>query len=108
MTDLVLNFQGRTIKMSGPSSVIENLKADFELFVDIAVAPADVEMELIERPYEGAVQGRRLFKTRMCDVYGWGLKRFCDYGAGTVLFATNEGAVRRFSIFSAEPQLLHE
>jgi hypothetical protein len=55
-------------------------------------------------------QGLRLFRTRMAVAHGWGPRRVCDYGNGSVVVgeADPEQGVRELDVYSPDPEVAYE
>jgi hypothetical protein len=93
------------------ASVLENLGKDFEYFrVERPESEIKIRLELKAGAIDVHAEqpGPRLFKTKMCDVHGWGKKRFCNYGQGVWVRSMNEMSCRSFTIFGTETDLVYE
>lgn len=93
------------------AAALENLGKDFEYFrVEKMDGEIKIRLELKAAEFDiNAEQpGSRLFKTKMCDVHGWGAKRFCNYGRGVWVKASNGSSCRTFAVFGTDMDLVYE
>ncbi|MGZ6371573.1 MAG: hypothetical protein ACXWPM_12525, partial [Bdellovibrionota bacterium] len=104
----------RVLIRGGPQSrqTLSGLREDlgyFESERDSHAAP-EILIQLEPRPYppEQVPVGSPLFSTRMCQVYGWGALRCCDYGEGDWVCAENGPKERRFTVYSTDPERMYE
>jgi hypothetical protein len=107
------------IQSSSPATepVLENLARDFEYFratepsfPESSFDEPRIRMELSGQAFDPQSQktGPRVFKTRMCKVYGWGATRSCDYGQGVWVRAQNSSSSRSFVVYGTQQDLVYE
>jgi hypothetical protein len=94
------------------ASLCENLRDDFSYFEsaphndkapEITLKILGRELDAADRP-KGAV----VFKTRLCDVYGLGRTRACDYGNGTWMKAAHVAKQKEIEIYGLNPERVYE
>ena len=116
---LHFNFYGIHVTVAAPEhyfqEVLNFLREDFEYFVVIdksVFPPEQVKIELkIEKTrsnWDFKANGNPLFKTKMCQVYGLGRKRLCDYGNGTIVQSVTVNSRRRFVVTGSNSDEVYE
>jgi hypothetical protein len=107
------DFHGTKINLSaqGPSSekALSWIAEDFNYFQTKASANCELKLLLQDGSCPPMSRGPRLFKTRMCTVFGLGHRRFCDYGDGSVVQSENWKDGRRlFNIYGPNENEIYE
>lgn len=90
---------------------LELLGRDFDYFR--VESSADKPQITLEIPYadfdaQSESTGPRVFKTKMCAVYGWGSRRFCDYGKGVWVKSIESSSARCFTVYGKDMDLIYE
>lgn len=90
-------------------SVLKLLVEDFRYFQGHSSKSAPLEFHLYNSPAPPTLRGVKFFKTRMCSVFGFGFRRICDYGDGTIVDSENwSHDRRRLNIYSSNEHELYE
>lgn len=91
--------------------VLENLGRDFDYFrVESSTSDPNITLEIRSVSFDpnSASIGPKLFQTKMCTVYGWGPRRYCDYDHGVWVKAINSPRHRSFTVYGKNTDLIYE
>src|SRR6478736_322740 len=105
--NILLNFYGIevlvSVKVPSFNEIIYYIKEDLGYFISTGQATnlsnpnITIVIEGSESPSH-QVSLFKFFKTKTCQVYGWGRKRLCDYGNGTTVTSTMALQTRTFVV----------
>ncbi len=116
MYQVSFDFHGVQVSLSASQTnagiakkAMEWIAEDFNFFLIPNARNYEIEFRLLGTPSPYSLPGIPVFKTRMCRAFGFGSRRICNYGDGSIVEALSRPEGRRvFNVYSQNENELYE